>query len=736
MTHEMDPRITAYVFGELSTEDRGQFETELQASPVLCRLVDETRQTLDLLCGELQSEPPLNLTDRQRELLSRKIATSPASAPALRTEGARRRVWHLAAVLAASLLVMGSCGIAWLLGRQDRLVAVGDVPAAVTQAAGDSSASSEPPAAMPAPPEINPSGLMHARQSQDPPAAMPTLDMSPDSASFGGGMMGSAAYSADGGFQYWSQDVDSYEGYGDSMYGSSSGYGGYGMGLGGMDYEMYYDPMDGDMPTRVDRGLGPGMAGDRHATIDENPFIPVKIEPLSTFSIDVDTASYSKLRQYLLQHHMLPRRDAVRIEELINYFRYEYEPPAGSDAFAAQIEVAECPWTPAHRLVRIGIKGREIERDSRPSSNLVFLLDVSGSMNRPNRLPLVKRSMKMLVDQLGENDRVAIVVYAGAAGMVLDSTPGDRKSVIIEALDRLQAGGSTNGGQGIQLAYQVALDHFVPGGVNRVILCTDGDFNVGVTGTDELVQLVEEHAKRGIFLSVLGFGMGNHNDAMLEELSNRGNGNYAFIDTDAEARKVLVEQLSGTLVTIAKDVKIQVEFNPAQVAAYRLIGYENRLLAAQDFNDDRKDAGDIGAGHTVTALYEIVPAGADGQLPTPPVDELRYQQRGNLTDEAKSGELLTLKIRYKQPDGDTSTKLTFPIEDRGYRFSQASKDFRFAAAVASFGMLLRNSPYQGNATYAGVLETAMEAAEGDTTGYRKEFLSLVSAAMALGERRQ
>jgi Ca-activated chloride channel homolog len=549
-----------------------------------------------------------------------------------------------------------------------------------------------------------------------------------------------------------------------SGYGSSEGYGapygGYGFydgdighggldGLGGMgdvapgmasaksvrSSGMTLEESLEDMPTRADRGLGPGLGGDRYATIDENPFIPVKNEPLSTFSIDVDTASYSKVRQYLLQHNTLPRPDAVRIEELINYFRYEYEPPAGDDPFAAHIEVAECLWTPAHRLVRVGIKGREIERDSRPTSNLVFLLDVSGSMNQPNKLPLMKRGMKMLVDQLGENDRVAIVVYAGAAGMVLDSTTGDQKPVVMNALDRLQAGGSTNGGQGIRLAYQAALDHFVQGGVNRVILCTDGDFNVGVTGTDELVRLVEENAKRGVFLTVLGFGMGNHNDAMLEELSNKGNGNYAFIDTDAEARKVLVEQLSGTLVTIAKDVKIQVEFNPAQVSAYRLIGYENRLLAAQDFNDDRKDAGEIGAGHTVTALYEIVPADAAGQLTTPPVDELRYQQHGDLTGEAKSGELLTLKIRYKQPDGDTSTKLTFPVADQGYRFGQASKDFRFAAAVASFGMLLRNSQYRGNATYAGVLETAQEAAEGDTTGYRQEFLTLVRAAMAQGERR-
>lgn len=352
-------------------------------------------------------------------------------------------------------------------------------------------------------------------------------------------------------------------------------------------------------------------------------------------------------------------------------------------------------------------------------------------MNQPNKLPLLKRGMKMLVDQLGENDRVAIAVYASAAGLVLDSTTGDDKQTIIDALDRLHAGGSTNGGQGIHLAYQTALDNFIKGGVNRVILCTDGDFNVGVTGTDALVRLAEENAKSGVFLSVLGFGMGNHNDSMLEQVSNKGNGNYAFIDTDAEARKVLVEQMSGTLVTIAKDVKIQIDFNPIEVAAYRLIGYENRMLAAQDFNDDKKDAGEIGAGHTVTALYEVIPAGAQSDVTPPPVDESRYQRQPKPTKEARSGEMLTLKIRYKEPDGDTSTKLTFLIKDEGKRFGQASHDFRFAASVASFGMLLRDSQHKGNATYAGVLEIATEAASCDNTGYRQEFLSMVSRAKEL-----
>ena len=489
-------------------------------------------------------------------------------------------------------------------------------------------------------------------------------------------------------------------------------------------------PAEG-MPFPGMGGMGPGSAGDRYAPLNENPFLEVRNEPLSTFSIDVDTASYSKVRMYLMEHNTLPRPDAVRIEELINYFTYDYAPPTGAVPFAAHVEVADCPWAPQHRLVRIGIKGREMDRQARPASNLVFLLDVSGSMNEPNKLPLVKRGMQMLVEELSENDRVAMVVYAGAAGMVMDSTTGDRRSEILSALERLSAGGSTNGGAGIQLAYQTALDHFISGGVNRVILCTDGDFNVGVTGTDELVRLAEQNAKTGVFLSVLGFGMGNHNDDMLEQISNKGNGNYAFIDTEAEARKVLVEQMTGTLVTIAKDVKIQVEFNPAEVHAYRLIGYENRILAAQDFNDDRKDAGEIGAGHTVTALYEVVRAGTEGGAEIPPVDDLRYQRQSKLTGDAKSGEMLSLKIRYKQPEGDTSEKLVFPITDQGQKFGQAGKDFRFAAAVASFGMLLRNSQYKGNATYAGVQEIATEAASGDSSGYRQEFLHLVARAEQL-----
>lgn len=481
----------------------------------------------------------------------------------------------------------------------------------------------------------------------------------------------------------------------------------------------------------ADEGQGPGQAGDRYEAIVENPFRNAGQNPLSTFSIDVDTASYAKVRMYLMQQNMAPNPDAVRIEELINYFTYDYAGPRDAHPFAAHVEVADCPWKPEHRLVRIGIKGKEIEQQ-RPASNLVFLLDVSGSMDQPNKLPLLKRGMKMLVDQLGENDRVAIVVYAGAAGLVLDSTNGDQKQKILDALERLQAGGSTNGGQGIQLAYQTALDHFIQGGTNRVILCTDGDFNVGMTNDGDLVRVAEKNAQAGVFLSVLGFGMGNHNDRMLETLSNKANGNYAFLDSDAEARRVLVEQMNATLVTIAKDVKIQVEFNPAQVAAWRLIGYENRVLAAEDFNDDKKDAGEIGAGHTVTALYEIVPAGAQSDVEVGAVDDLKYQSQGELSEAAQSDELLTLKIRYKQPDEDRSTLLAVPVPTSDKKFGAAGQDFQFAAAVAAFGMLLRDSQHRGDATYDAVLEIAQSAQGQDPGGYRAEFLEMVRRAKTVG----
>ena len=462
----------------------------------------------------------------------------------------------------------------------------------------------------------------------------------------------------------------------------------------------------------------------------DNPFRRVADHPLSTFSIDVDTASYANVRRFLRQGQ-LPPPGAVRVEEMINYFPYDYAPPSGDDPvpFSVHIDVASCPWKAGHRLVRIGLKGREIDLRRRPPGNLVFLLDVSGSMQAPNKLALLKQGMKLLVDKLGENDRVAIVVYAGREGLALPSTPCDRKEKILAALDRLQAGGTTAGGAGIQLAYKVAVENFIPGGTNRVILGTDGDFNVGITDQSRLVRLIQDKAKSGVFLSVLGFGMGNYKDSRLEKLADEGNGNYAYIDTLQEARKVLVKEMGGTLITIAKDVKIQVELNPAKVAAYRLIGYENRILRKEEFNDDAKDAGDIGAGHTVTALYEVVPPGV--KLDLPGVDPLKYQKPASSAGGAHGDEMLTVKLRYKKPDGEKSTRVSFAVTDGGRSLDDAPADFKFAAAVASFGMILRDSKYKGAYTLAAVLELARSGKGRDAEGYRREFVELVRKAREL-----
>ena len=474
-----------------------------------------------------------------------------------------------------------------------------------------------------------------------------------------------------------------------------------------------------------------GDAGESYAEIDENPFLDAARAPLSTFSIDVDTASYSNTRRFLNGGRM-PPRDAVRIEELVNYFSYEYPQPDGQTPFSVSAEVAECPWDTRHKLVHIGLQGRKVAQEDLPPANLVFLLDVSGSMNEPDKLPLVKSSLRTLANHLTARDRVAVVVYAGASGLVLPSTPGDQRGEIVSAVERLQAGGSTNGGSGIRLAYRVAEENFIRGGTNRVILATDGDFNVGLTGDDELVKLIEEKRRGGVFLSVLGFGTGNLNDSMMEKLADKGNGNYAYIDTEAEARKALGEQVAGTLATIAKDVKIQVEFNPRLVAGYRLIGYENRLLADRDFNDDTKDAGEIGAGHTVTALYEIVPAGQ--RVENPGVDELKYSRPAEAAQGANTSELLTVKLRYKEPEGDVSRPLNVGVPDRQASYRNASDNFKFAAAVAEFGLLLRDSRYKGQSSYAGAAELARASAGTDLTGRRAEFVGLVEAARRLAPR--
>src|SRR5215204_5313998 len=425
-------------------------------------------------------------------------------------------------------------------------------------------------------------------------------------------------------------------------------------------------------------------------------------------------------------------RAAVRIEELVNYFSYDYPQPDGPAPFSVTAEVAECPWDARHRLVHIGLQGRKVSAEDLPPANLVFLVDVSGSISAPDKLPLVKSSLRTLAEQLRPRDRVAVVTYAGTTGLALPSTTGERGDEIISAVERLQAGGSTNGGSGIQVAYRVAEENFIRGGTNRVILATDGDFNVGLTSDAELVGLIEEKRRGGVFLSVLGFGTGNLNDSMMEKLADKGNGNYAYIDTEAEARKALGEQVAGTLATIAKDVKIQVEFNPRLVAGYRLIGYENRLLADKDFNDDTKDAGEIGAGHTVTALYEVVPAGQ--KLENPGVDELKYSRPAEVAQGANSSELLTVKLRYKEPEGDVSRPVNVGVPDRQASYRNASDNFKFAAAVAEFGLLLRDSRYKGQSSYASAAELARASAGADLSGRRAEFVGLVEAAGRLAPR--
>jgi Ca-activated chloride channel family protein len=486
--------------------------------------------------------------------------------------------------------------------------------------------------------------------------------------------------------------------------------------------------------SQVER-LEVGRDAEQYESPEENSFQSPAVEPESTVSIDVDTASYANVRR-LLQNNQVPPPGAVRIEEMVNYFSYDYPEPKPDQPFAVDMEAAGCPWNGNNRLVRVGLKAREVDAARRGPSNLVFLLDVSGSMRDANKLPLVKDAMAMLVDQLTEDDRVSIVTYAGQAGLALEPTEGTRRKQILERIEALQAGGSTHGSAGIQMAYDQALANFVPGGNNRVILCTDGDLNVGVTDDDELVKLIKEKASSGVFLTVVGFGAGNLKDAKLEKLADNGNGTYAYVDSLREARKVFVEQVSGRLVTVARDVKIQIEFNPAEVAGYRLLGYENRLLASKDFSDDMKDAGEMGAGDTVTFLYEIVPLrGGRPELAGPAQRraDLRYQRiAGNeLTAEAKSGELLTLKLRYKLPDEQQSRLLEFALKDGGKSFGQASKEFRFAAAVASFGLLLRGSQYNRGLSLTAVEEFAAGAADHDPMGLRSEFVDLVRQARTL-----
>jgi Ca-activated chloride channel family protein len=471
-----------------------------------------------------------------------------------------------------------------------------------------------------------------------------------------------------------------------------------------------------------------------YASVNENDFIETQKEATSTFSIDVDAASYTNTRRFLMQENRMPPPDAVRLEEYINYFEYDYPQPTDGRPFSITTEISECPWNTQHKLVHVGLQGKNVENHNLPPSNIVFLLDVSGSMSSSNKLPLVKKGLKMLVQQLRPEDKVAIVVYAGAAGEVLPSTSGSNKQAIVEAMDKLQAGGSTAGGQGIELAYKIAQKNMSRQGNNRVILCTDGDFNVGVSGDEALVKLIEEKRKTGIFLTVLGFGTGNLQDSKMEKLADNGNGNYGYIDTEKEAQKVFINETGGTLLTIAKDVKLQLSFHPEKVKAYRLIGYANRVLENKDFDDDKKDAGELGAGHTVTALYEVIPmdkqaetrsSASNGQS-----DSYRIQPRP-----AKKGladnELLTVRLRYKPPHADVSKLIEVSLIDKQIALAASSENYRWSAAVAGFGMLMRKSKHCGTLRYDEVLALAKGALGKDAHGYRAEFLTMVEMAKKL-----
>lgn len=496
---------------------------------------------------------------------------------------------------------------------------------------------------------------------------------------------------------------------------------------------LSYDfSVNGEKPKTYQRDYDDAKGLDREGydAIIENRFLTATENPLSTFSIDVDAASYSNVRR-ILNSGQLPPAGAVRIEEMVNYFQYEYPQPVGEDPFSINTEMADCPWNNKHKLVLIGLQGRKIPTENLPPSNLVFLIDVSGSMDMPNKLPLVKQSIKLLTDQLRPQDKVAIVVYAGSAGLVLPSTDGSNKIKIKDAVDRLEAGGSTAGGAGIKLAYSVAREQFVKEGNNRVILCTDGDFNVGASSDDELERMIEGERKSGVFLTVLGYGTGNYQDAKMQKLADKGNGNHAYIDGFNEARKVLVNEFGGTLFTIAKDVKLQLEFNPSKVQAYRLIGYENRMLNKEDFNNDKKDAGELGSGHTVTALYEIIPVGVKSNF-IESVDKLKYQSEDKKI-KSNGSELLTIKFRYKKPDEDKSKLIEHVVLDEKKSLEATSENFRFAASVAQFGLLLVNSEFKQKSSFDMAWKMASGAIGSDVEGYRAEFLQLVKNAKTLAK---
>ncbi len=711
-----EDQLTRYVMGELPEAEQKALEAVMAKDPALAREVETLRGFCGLLWTELKKEPMPRLKPEQLASLRQDLEQGASSSPPRKS----RKIWLagiplLAAAAAAFFLVKpqilskspGAHGDA----EEVRFVASApELPKDEKASAGKREAESV--VGKEVVQEKKKLALAEVRRDQPTAASSPLKSGGPGKSMAGAVAQNRAPAGATGAAPYGAlADSRSRRLIPKPEMKKSD------------HYAAEFDDAEAN-------GADLGMNTEAYDAIVDNPFRATAQDPLSTFSVDVDTASYANVRRFL-EGGQTPPKDAVRIEELLNYFRYDYKAPTDRP-FGVEVEVGEAPWKPEHRLVRIGIKGKEGAFEARKDSNLVFLVDVSGSMNGPLRLPLVKQSLRMLVDKLDANDRIALVVYAGTSGLVLPSTSAREKATILDAIERLEAGGSTNGGEGIQLAYKTARQSFVKGGINRVVLASDGDFNVGISNQGDLVRLITKEAKDGIFLSVLGFGIGNLKDSTMEKLADKGNGNYAYIDSLAEAKKVLVEEAGGTLVTIAKDVKLQLEFNPEAVQAFRLIGYENRVLAHEDFNDDAKDAGDIGSGHTVTALYEVVPKGV--AFTPRGVDAMKYQKPAAATG-AHDGELVTVKLRYKEPEGSKSSLIEYAVKDKGRKLADATADYKFAASVAGFGMLLRDSEYKGAATWDQVMRLATEGAKDtpaalgpEQRAYREGFLELIKKA--------
>lgn len=679
-----DPRLTTYALGELADEARAELEDLLAGDPAARREIERLRAAAAELTRQLDAEPCPRLQPDQRVAIHAKFL--PAETPSLFSWP--RLLWTTG-IATASVLLLAAVLLPNLSRARER-----------ARRSGPLSVAKSDPAQLPDPfaayrdVEYKPYGVVNGAPLPPPSFTVPFV--SPPTDHGVAEVIGVTS-----------------AGVGARTDGWKSGLSAPSFAAGRVDWQQA--PSWQEPPSSR---YYPG--GENYAAIRESPFTVVTERPLSTFGLDVDTAAYANIRRFL-KEGQLPPHDAVRIEEMLNYFRYDYPVPRREEPFALYAEMGECPWNSAHQLALIGLRAKDVRPRQQPDMNLVFLIDKSGSMQPENKLPLIKQALRLLVKQLTARDRVAIVVYADSSRVLLPSTPGDDHATILAAIEELTASGSTNGGAGIQAAYAQATRHFIEKGVNRVLLCTDGDFNVGTTGDSELTRLIKQQAETGVFLSVFGFGMGNLKDATLERLADKGNGQYAYIDDIAEARKALVDDLRSTLITVAKDVKLQVEFNPARVHSYRLIGYENRVLAARDFHDDRKDAGDLGAGHTVTALYEIIPAVGDGGGAP-----LKYQPPRQFGDE-----WLSLKLRYKEPDADKSQLLTAAIKDTHLAWRNASEDFRFAAAVAAFGMVLRQSPHRGDADFDLVLRLADSARRRDPNGYRREFVELVGRACQL-----